>query len=219
MGIESISLRRSIGYPGMLVLLCSWLLAVSFVKEGTSLASGVSAAYFLILGTGLFVATSRSQFRSWAVAGAVAFAVVNLILSFYGRGAGSIVAMLNMLYVGAVPVIVLRDVLTAPRVTGSTIVGAVNAYLLMGIGWGLLFTVIETLAPGSFRFAGDATGKITDLYYFSFTTLTTLGYGDMTPVSVPARSMAIAEALAGQLYLVVLVARLVSVHASGESSE
>jgi voltage-gated potassium channel len=78
--------------------------------------------------------------------------------------------------------------------------------------WNSVYLLLIALDPESFHFsrALDAGGK--DFTYYSFVTLTTLGYGDITPVTDPARSLSLLEAVMGQLYLAVLVARLVGIH-------
>jgi len=108
---------------------------------------------------------------------------------------------------------ILRAVLVH-RVSSNAILGALCGYLLLGIIWSLLYGAVETAAPGSFRLpdAPDATPYSPQrgvLNYFSFVTLTTVGYGDVTPLSPLARSLAWMEAVAGQFYLAVLVAGLV----------
>ena len=85
---------------------------------------------------------------------------------------------------------------------------ALSAYLLAGVFFGLAYWVIEQIGPGSFAAPGEFSR--TSALYFSFVTLATLGYGDIVPRSDVARGLAIVEAVGGQLFLVVLVARLVS---------
>lgn len=118
---------------------------------------------------------------------------------------------------------VLARVLRAERVTSRQIEGAVAAYLMIGLLWGFAYTLLELSYPGSFNFSTEAAGadpveSRRELAYFSFVTLTTLGYGDVTPRSPSARTLATLEALVGQLYLVILIARLVSLRANGEEA-
>ena len=85
----------------------------------------------------------------------------------------------------------------------------------------LLFTVIAELRPGSFHFAVArppefAARPLADMVYYSFVTLATLGYGDIVPLSPSAKGLAILEAIVGQIYLVVVVARLVSLYGQSE---
>ena len=101
------------------------------------------------------------------------------------------------------------------EVTRDMIVGAAVVYLLMAIMWTFIFTVVETLHPGSFNIPeGQGIEATQSFLYYSFVTLNTLGDGDITHVTRLARSLCILEAVIGQLYLVVQVAWLVGVHVS-----
>jgi len=121
---------------------------------------------------------------------------------------------LGFLFLGYVTQVLLRHVIQADRVDAEMIYGAIAGYLLLGLIWAMLYAVIETLQPGSF--ALTATNADTrpwdDLLYYSFVTLTTLGYGDVLPLSTRVRSLAILEAVTGVFYVAVLVARLVSLY-------
>jgi ion channel len=112
--------------------------------------------------------------------------------------------------------LLLADVLRKGAVTADKIYGALCVYLLIGLTWGFIFLTLEGFQPGSFlvgqaRLSGIQKDPAT-LVYFSFVTLSTVGYGDITPLSPPARSFAFMEAIIGQIYLAVLVARLVGLH-------
>ena len=86
-------------------------------------------------------------------------------------------------------------------------------YLLMAMMWALLFRLVNDLQPGSFAMAeSHMQGSRLLFFYYSFVTITTLGYGDITPVTDVAKSFSFLEAIVGQIYLVVLVARLVGTH-------
>ena len=95
--------------------------------------------------------------------------------------------------------------------TGDLISGAILAYLLLGIAWGSLNALIEAVAPGSYSFPQemDMRNKASALMYHSFITLTTLGYGDILPVTRITRSSAYLEAVTGVMYTAILVAGLV----------
>ena len=108
-------------------------------------------------------------------------------------------------------VIIVRDVLRSEVITWDRIQGAVSAYLLFGVAWGVLYAWAGLGDPQAFSGAVGATPQSGEpMIYYSFVTLTTLGYGDITPVSQTARTLAWLEAAFGQIYLVVLVAHLVS---------
>ena len=87
-------------------------------------------------------------------------------------------------------------------------------YLTFGVVWAKAYWLVEQFYPGSFT-GLSGTGVVDvqrDLFYYSYVTLSALGYGDITPVSPEARSLAITESVVGQLYLVVLVAGLLGMH-------
>ena len=125
-------------------------------------------------------------------------------------------------------VVVLRFLFTSQRVSLNTIWASVCVYLLLGVLWANAYSLINLLEPKSFvfalaedqhagtmRFGGES--SIYPLYY-SFVTLSTLGYGDIVPTSPAARMFAAVEAIMGQLYLAVLVARLVGMHIAQSTS-
>jgi len=109
--------------------------------------------------------------------------------------------------------LVLVQVFREGPITAYRIQGAIVVYLLMGVMWSVAYQLVLRLVPGAFAFAqGPREAAPADyrLVYYSFITLTTIGYGDITPVHPAARSLAVAEGLVGQLYPAILIARLVS---------
>lgn len=113
-------------------------------------------------------------------------------------------------------VFLLRAVVTADEVTTDVIAGALSVYLLLGVSWSMVYQGLAMLDPSAFNIgtAIAAAGPIDrmDYVYYSFITLATVGYGDITPVAPLAQSFAYAEAVIGVLYVAVLVARLVSAY-------
>ncbi len=127
-------------------------------------------------------------------------------------GAGLALALLFMIFLTLINVgRVFRDEGT---VTGERVTGAVAVYLLVGLTFAYLYGLLEQLLPGAFnlpaRSAFDDSTQLDCFTYFSFITLTTLGYGDITPVHPAARMCVAVQALFGQLYPATLLARLVS---------
>lgn len=119
----------------------------------------------------------------------------------------------GVLFMGYIIVQILTYVFRAQQISRDVIYGALVVYLLLGILWGFAYALLEGLQPGSFKIPVGQIQEVRELFlYYSFITLTTLGYGDITPLSVPANSLSLLEAVIGQLYLAVLVARLVALH-------
>jgi len=117
----------------------------------------------------------------------------------------------------------LRFVLRAPSVTPEVLCASISAYLMLGLIWTLAYWLVDRLTPGgAFSFNTNAGPRSIDGFtgfYFSFVTLSTVGYGDITPVSRIARWLAAMEAMTGLLYVAVLIARLVSLYSAPGSAE
>ncbi len=117
----------------------------------------------------------------------------------------------------------LRFVLRAPSVNADVLCASISAYLMLGLMWTLAYWLVDQLTPGgAFSFNTNAgTRSINGFtgFYFSFITLSTVGYGDITPVSRIARWLAAMEAMTGLLYVAVLIARLVSLYSAPRSDD
>ena len=118
----------------------------------------------------------------------------------------------------------LRGVLKQKEITSETISMSISVYLLLGFTWALFYILLHHLQPLAFSLGSSPT-SISDeqklvpvLIYFSLTTLSTIGFGDITPVSLQARYAAVAEGITGQFYLAILVARLVGMQMSQSAS-
>ena len=109
----------------------------------------------------------------------------------------------------------LGHVLTAPKVNGEVLCGGVSVYLLTGFLWAFMYGLVAVVTPEAFGNHVGTSGKglsPSDAYYLSFVTLTTVGYGDIVPVSRVARMLVVLEAVSGMFYGTILVARLVSMY-------
>lgn len=122
--------------------------------------------------------------------------------------------ILNVLFLGFVVGIIMVYLFREKQITGDMIIGAICVYFLIGMMWAVGYNLMEMFEPGTFQLPEGLEAGISHFSYYSFVTLTTLGYGDITPVSHSARSLSTLEAAMGQLYLAVLIARLVGVHVS-----
>jgi len=132
------------------------------------------------------------------------------------------VALSGALAIGILVFLVLNRVFRAGPITVQRIEGAVAVYLLFGLMWAEVYEFLELLNPGAFQIPSGAAGasdRFSPLLYFSFITLTTLGYGDIVPVHPVARSLAMVEALTGQLYPAILIARLVSMEIASKRGQ
>ena len=184
-----------IGYLIVAVLLCfvlvSAVLAVG--RRGRALIIAVLLALLIVAGR------SINYFRPDLVSPAV-FLVPGLILMIF------------------VVVHLLRFVLRAPQVDTEVLCASVSAYLLLGVMWTIAYWLVALITPDAFAFNTTTGAKESmqgfNAVYFSLVTLSTVGYGDITPVSKVARMLAALEAMTGLLYVAVLIARLVSLYSS-----
>jgi len=123
-----------------------------------------------------------------------------------------------LLFFGFVAWQELRAVMRQRTITREAISMSISVYLLMGLAWGLLYVVIYDRHPQAFSFpssqAINEQNVFPSLIYFSLTTLSTIGFGDITPVLMQARYAAVAEGITGQFYMAILVARLVGMYVS-----
>lgn len=200
-----------------------FLLAVSFT---TAALPGLPHEFHVIrltlLGITMLFAlrTSKAPF-ALVVAARILFAisfVVAVVATVTGGGAhvrteiGVIAALQFMLLALAPPAIVYR-ILRHPRVDVDTILGAVTVYVILGVFFEAIYVTVSAFSTEPFFTTNRQVEQLSDLHnfqFFSFVTLTTVGYGNLIPRSTLGQSLAILEALAGQIYLVTLVARLVS---------
>ena len=112
-----------------------------------------------------------------------------------------------------------RKIFLVKKVTGDTIKGGIAVFFLVGIFWSLLYVMVYYFDPNAFSESIEPLDVIDSMFYFSFTTLTTLGYGDLTPVSSIAKTLANLEAVTGLMYPSIFIARLVGLYTAQEMNE
>ncbi len=130
-----------------------------------------------------------------------------------------IIRVIYSLFVLAALVTINRTIFSVKKVNGDTIKGGISVFFLIGIVWALVYNIVYLLDANAFSASIEATNLLDSMFYFSFTTLTTLGYGDITPVSDLARTLANLEAITGMMYPSIFIARLVGLYTAQEMSE
>lgn len=169
--------------------------------------------FFLILLSGIYAVSKKKHIFLIALVLAFPAFFVQWSLYFVTFQSSFLMARIFAVLFYIFLIIVILDFLFKETViTPDMLIGAICVYLLIGAMWALIFTLIESLHPGSFRIPESELTDLSQFFYYSFVTLTTLGYGDITPITSGARSVSIIEAVIGQLYIAILVSRLVGVH-------
>jgi len=151
-----------------------------------------------------------------------------IVATGIGEATGSIAAVLVARSMGLILLIVttllmLNTLVRAERVSRDTIIGGICVYLMLGLSFSVAYLVIlgfdpDVLVKGGHPLiaaAGDSSAASAQVLYFSFVTLTTLGFGDITPVGEVTQTVVVAEAIVGQLYVAIFIARLMALYIAG----
>ncbi len=203
-------LLRAHNYGPVLVLVVAWLLfSVAAPDERWA-----RAVRLLLAAAAVPLAFWTAQARRGvvqAVVVVVTVGVVAALASLFAHDSEPFFAVggvVGILFIAAVPFAIARGITRQPEVTLQSIFGAASIYLLIGMLFAFLYETVSLLGSAKF-FEERASADPQDFLYFSFITLTTLGYGDLTAATDVGRTIAIFEALLGQLYLVTVVALIV----------
>lgn len=207
----------------LVLLLLGSPVVARYAREADSIVARVviTGLFLIVLLSAVYAIRTRRQ--SLFIAGGLGGATFLLqALSFWNPAYVVMVLehALAVAFVGYTVILVLGHLFAVRRVTIDTIAASVCTYLLLGVLWALVFSLMELTTPGSFNLSTAVTARhlrfggaeSATALYFSFVTLSTLGYGDITPATPGARMLTAAEAVVGQMYLAVLVARLVGLH-------
>jgi hypothetical protein len=208
-------------FSTLLATLLATLLLAPFLPKALFGVSLFRVLVGAILLAGVYAVSRRPPVFAVGLAIAVPALVVETWLQV--RPSSSLVVgsyALSTLFLLFLAAVILYGILDEERVTLDTIFGGICVYLLIGVTWALTYSVLEHLRPASFQvdggplpaLAGADEFRHAELIYFSFVTLTTVGYGDVLAKTNPARALAAAEAVTGSLYLAVFIARLVGLH-------
>ncbi len=193
----------------LVILVISYLLSAFFTSRWITDAQ---LALFTLAGL-LEISNSplRGRYARLVAAGGFVVSLLMIVVANHhggltGRGVAAAWTALLLL---AIVATILRQILAASEVTIQSIYGAISAYLIIGLMFSAMYSAIYFL-HGKHFFAHNAAGDPFDFQYFSFTTLTTLGYGDFTAADSGSRALAMLEAMTGQFFLATLVAKLVA---------
>jgi hypothetical protein len=208
----------------LLIALALFFIWAPFVEEIEGGELIVSALFSLVLLAGVVAVADRKR--------VLVIAIVLAIPAIAGRWMNHfrpdlvpphVFLTAGLILIAFVVANLLRFVLRAPSVNAEVLCASISAYLMLGLMWTLAYWLVDQLTPGgAFSFNTNAgTRSINGFtgFYFSFITLSTVGYGDITPVSRIARWLAAMEAMTGLLYVAVLIARLVALYSTPKSND
>lgn len=194
------------------------LLVTSYLLAATGAGNPLTAVAAALYATALFLAFRGAnpthaglQVHHLVLLGGTAAAVTALLVSDTTTVHGVVTAWMAVLALTTM-LVVVRQVLSHSVVTGQTLLGAVSSYVLLGLFFANVYASMAAFSHTAF-FVGALPATAPNTQYFSFVTLTTLGYGDFTSATSLGRAVAAIEALSGQIFLATLVARLVSLFA------
>lgn len=188
----------------------NWMLLIGILNSAVLIAGALASSRTrrtVIIAIGLALPALALQWK-WVISRDQDFGLLFIatLLLFYVFAIGHVVAY----------------VLSPSPVTGNKLHGAISAYIMIGLFWAFLYKVLDVLVPGSFvnlvEHKLQHSLEWRQFVFFSFTTLTTTGYGDIVPVKGHAQSAAILEQLAGVLYVAILIARLAGLYQPGSGA-
>jgi hypothetical protein len=216
------TLRRSWGFHNLLVWLLFYQLLGPALFSVPSARIPASLLYSGVLFSAVYIINQRSKIFIWTML------LMGLTLFLFWIDVFNLVSfslpassMIICLYLGLIVYVLSRLIFSARHITPGLISGALCLYLIFGMFWGMLYVLLELLHPGSFTGAllvdpVSHSQFVHSFQYFSLVTLTTLGYGDILPQTAPAAAFCQTEAVIGQFFMAVLVARLVGIQVAGE---
>lgn len=211
------------GFRNLLFFLMLYLVASPFLAPYKSFSVLVHVSLTMTLFFTLYTVESRQNKRSIAVA------ILIPLLVLYWLGIHDFIGFSNLgasaffiLYYGLLCYSYFQQIAKAKRVTKNVVFAALCFYLIIGLFWGSLYSLLNELIPGAYGGAllADSVDSTVHIFnYFSIVTLTTLGYGDITPQTIGAASLCQLEAIVGQFFTAVLVAWLMGMYIQGKREE
>ena len=195
----------------LLILLIGCPLAQDLAVESGTLIRSLTFSLLLVIG--IWSLRDGGPYFRVGMTFVVAGLLLNLLAVYFDSRflfPSSFLALFGFLLVAIV--FTLQQVAFGTEISWNRLVGAICVYLLLGTIWAVGYSLVDLVSPGSFTglTASAELGWDSEWLYFSFVTMTTLGYGDISPLSATARALAYMQAIFGQFYIAILVAGLVS---------
>lgn len=212
----------------LLVIILMFVLISSVLEEGARQTRWFYGALLAGIVCCIYAVGRNSVIFALAIIVGLCLAFSNMLSMYYGHPVNLVTAVyiFAFLFCMIIAIGVLIEVMTIYEINLDKIYAATSVYLLFGIAWGFLFMVIESQIPGSFIFAttgseieGPLLHKLPQITYYSFVVLSTLGLGDIIPVNMTAKSLTCVEAILGQLYLALMISRLVGIYVARVSKK
>lgn len=202
----------------LLVSMVLLLVLYPFVEDCIGISFLMDIFFSMVLLSGIYAVSERKWF--------VVFALLTALPSFFAGWCNHflkipslflIYEICSALFFGFAAIIIIRHLFRENEITADLIIGAICGYLLIGLMWGCIYSLLEAMQPGSFHL-GQQVESDGSFFYFSFVTLTTTGYGDIIPLTGQAQSLSTLEAIMGQIYIAVNIATLVAMRISQSSN-
>lgn len=216
---------------GFLLLVILWALVVEPILFGPRAANWIfDIGYSALLVSALYAVTRRKRGRIWMTV-LVAFAlsatwIYRLMPPEWYDAAVVFHHLLGAGFLFLMVLVTLKGLFTAEEISFDLLLGTLAGFLMLGTAWAMIFSLVHHISPESFDFSGTlnefvgaTSSRFSVFVYYSFITLTTLGYGDISPVSQTARTLSWMEAAVGQFYIATLVAGIVGIMVSGRAHE
>jgi voltage-gated potassium channel len=168
--------------------------------------------FLIILTFSIFLHEHNSKLFKLTV---ISLLIILINILFFDINQSIFQYFLKIFIISVTIIELFKEIIRAKKIDFHIISSAISIYILIGIFWYLLFMFLLMVDPDSFYFRNlNKENLSVDMIYFSFTTLTTLGYGDITPVSYTAKMWSITEAMIGVMFLAVMISRVVSLFGS-----
>jgi hypothetical protein len=209
-GANRVGLPRA-RFTAVLVLQVATLFCLVAFEAGRDMRLLLGLTSIVIPLSAIAVATDRKRERRTAFALAfLAVATNGSALSGFRPFNFELGPSLSVLFCAYTTWLVMAGVLRSPRITGDVLAGALASFVMAGLAFAVVYGIIEGHTPGAFQSAGTSAASFSDLAYFSFVTLLTIGFGDVTPVAPLARAVVLFEGLFGVVFTTIVMASLVA---------